>query len=180
MRQKIIWALLVMFTFSVAVAQESHDILFEDNFEVDDLAQWGYDTNLSFEFVEEFGNTFLSLTSGDDWVGISSNDGNNWDNYSLQFRFRIIDFDQNSSTPHFFFESRSTSRGAYSGFIWLRESNSYMGLGGPLNGEWGNLLIEQLDFDAPANPQVSRWHDVEMIVNANIIELYFDGVLHGQ
>src|SRR5690606_24081861 len=130
MRQKIIWALLVMFTFSVAVAQESHDILFEDNFEVDDLAQWGYDTNLSFEFV------------------------------------------QNSSTPHFFFESRSTSRGAYSGFIWLRESNSYMGLGGPLNGEWGNLLIEQLDFDAPANPQVSRWHDVEMIVNANIIELY--------
>lgn len=180
MRQNIFWVLLVIFTFSVAVAQENDDILFEDSFESDNLGQWRYDSNLSFEFIEEFENTFLSITSEDNWVNISSIDGDNWDNYSLQFRFRIIDFDENSATPHFFFESRSTTRGTYSGFIWLRESGSYMGLGGPLDGEWGKLLIEQLDFDAPANPQVATWHDIEMIVNANIIDLYFDGVLHGQ
>lgn len=102
MRQKIFWTWIVIFMFSVAAAQENNDILFQDDFEAGNLAQWRYDTNLSFEFVEEFGNTFLAIISGDNWSSISPNRGNNWENYSLQFRFRLVEFDANSATPHFF------------------------------------------------------------------------------
>src|SRR5690606_27044363 len=49
-----------------------------------------------------------------------------------------------------------------------------LSFGGQLDGEFGALDIQSLDFSTQATIEANVWHSFEVIVNANVIELYFD------
>jgi hypothetical protein len=141
-------------------------VLFEDDFEDNNLLGWDYDTTVARIITDE-GNRVVRLQSTD-WNGIYLQQGSSWTDYALEARVKIIEA-TSGSTPDVFFSIRRSSRGDYA--AWVSGEQFWPGIGGTWDEEWHSIASS-----SSGNMGFEVWHRVKFQVIGDNLSLYVDDV----
>jgi hypothetical protein len=147
------------------------DVLFHDDFESSiAFGNWYVDRSTASIILE--GNNHVMRLSGSEGAVVSMRGGEEWTDYTIETRFKILQA-TSGDLPDLFFNIRSTEGNDYT--AWLNTRHTVGGISGTVNSAPASFGISM-----PAPVRLDFWHILRFQVFGSQIRLYLDSELVGE